>query len=695
MDEVLNEACRLVSEALETPLAKFVEFTKDRQAVLLRSGVGWKPGLVGQLQLGVDEGSAEEYSLRQNTPVVSPDRATETRFHYNELLLGHGVEAFVNVLVKSPDDASPVGIFEVDSTEPRAFSDSDVDFLRGYANLLAGAIARIEFAAAMAETERQLRENERRMRISVALNPQMPWTADPGGEVTSIDQRWLELTGQHPSTVTQHAWRDLVHPDDLDQMDAAWAKAIATQEPYDVQARFRAGAGQYIWFRSRAFPSFDERGRCEQWYGTLEEISERVRIEESLRQWNEALEQRVEERTRQYRQSQDERDAAEAKLRQSQKMEAVGQLTGGIAHDFNNMLASIATSLELMQRRLDAGNLEKLSHYNVLAMTSVRRAAALTHRLLAFSRQQPLAPKYVQPSQIIAGLEELIRRTVGPDIVVTTSLSANDTIRCDPHQLENALLNLAINARDAMPEGGNLNLETRRHDIQGDFAAARDLQAGQYIGISVTDTGTGMTPEVLARAFDPFFTTKKTGQGTGLGLSMIYGFAQQSGGQVRIHSKSGIGTTVTMFFPWQEAGEVEVVPPPEPASLPAASHEETILFVDDETTVRQVASEVLRELGYRVVEAVDSKSAFRQVEKAGKIDLLIADIGLPGAMNGVSLADAIRPDHPRLKVLFITGFASNPVLEKATERRSNRVLPKPFTLEQLSVLVRVLLDSQA
>lgn len=188
MDEVLNEACRLVSEALETPLAKFVEFSKDRHAVLLRSGVGWQPGLVGQLRLDVVEGSSEEYSLRQNTPVVSPVRTTETRFRYNELLLGHGVEAFVNVLVKSPDETSPVGIFEVDSTEPRAFSDSDVDFLRGYANLLAGAIAQIQFAAAMAETERQLRENERRMRISVALNPQMPWTADPGGEVTSIDQ---------------------------------------------------------------------------------------------------------------------------------------------------------------------------------------------------------------------------------------------------------------------------------------------------------------------------------------------------------------------------------------------------------------------------------------------------------------------------------------------------------------------------
>jgi PAS domain S-box-containing protein len=693
LDEVLTEACRLVSEALGTRFAKFLQFSEDRKTALLRSGVGWKPEWVGQVAMKIEEGTAEKYSLLTNAPVVSPDITKESRFRYSDILVQHGIQAFANVLVKAPDEALPVGIFEVDSTEPRDFSASDVDFLRGYANLLAGAIARIQTTAAMAKTERQLRESEGHLRTAVALNPQLPWTADPNGNVTSVDDRWLMLTGLSRDMVLSHGWKTVVHPEDIGAMVAAWEKALTTLEPYDAQARFRNSNGEYHWFRARSFPRLNEHGQCEQWYGTLEDVSDRVRLEDSLREWNEELEGRVQHRTRQFERSQRERVAAEEKLRQSQKMEAVGQLTGGIAHDFNNMLASIATSLELMQRRIDSGKFDKLSHYNTLAMTSVKRAAALTHRLLAFSRQQTLAPKYVQPSQIIAEMEELIRRTVGPSIVVETKLRANDTVLCDPNQLENALLNLAINARDAMPEGGHLNIETRRHAIQGDFAAERDLPPGEYIGISVTDTGEGMPPDVLARAFEPFFTTKKTGEGTGLGLSMIYGFTQQSGGQVRIHSQPGMGTSVTMYFPWQEGSVDHDVQNALPVSLPVSGNDEVILFVDDETTVRQLACEVLRELGYRVIEAVDSKSALTQAEKLGKLSLLVADIGLPGVMNGLTLADVIHHSHPALKVLFITGFASNPVLEKATQRPGSKILSKPFTLEELSTEVRTLLDS--
>ncbi|MFC3607265.1 ATP-binding protein [Stutzerimonas tarimensis] len=695
LDEILTEACRLVSGALGTHLAKFLEFSEDRKAVLLRNGVGWKPGLVGHLSLSVDEGTPEWYSLLKNASVVSPDISTEDRFCYRRFLIDHGGKAFINVLVKSRDEAMPYGIFEVDSTEPRDFSDSDVDFLRSYANLLAGAISRCRATDALEESERQLRESERHLRRSVELNPQLPWTADPEGRVISVDARWLAIAGANRDKCTGHEWKNLVHPDDIVQMMAVWERSVATLEPYDFQARFLNAAGEYIWFRTRAFSSLNEHGLCEQWYGTLEDISDRIQLEDALREWNGELEARIQDRTRQFEKSQGEHAAAEERLRQSQKMEAVGQLTGGIAHDFNNMLASVATSLELMQRRIDAGKFEKLSHYVTLAMTSVKRAAALTHRLLAFSRQQTLDPKPVQASQIIAGMEDLIRRTVGPSTIVETKLRANDTILCDPNQFENALLNLAINARDAMPAGGSLNIETRRHSIQGDVATERDLPPGEYIGVSVTDTGIGMTPEVLARAFDPFFTTKKSGEGTGLGLSMIYGFTQQSGGQARIHSQPGMGTTVTLYFRWheQEALQSEIQATGT-VRLPGAANNETILFVDDEVTVRQVACEVLRELGYRVVEAVDSKSALSQSQKLENVDLLIADIGLPGHINGIGLAEMVQKSHPKLKVLFITGFASSPILEQANQRPDAELLAKPFTLEELTIEIRNLLDRQ-
>ncbi|MBK5519418.1 hypothetical protein JFT80_20935 [Pseudomonas sp. TH10] len=272
-------------------------------------------------------------------------------------------------------------------------------------------------------------------------------------------------------------------------------------------------------------------------------------LSSALRDWNDLLEDRIAQRTAQLEAEQHERAMAESKLRQSQKMEAVGQLTGGIAHDFNNLLAGIIGSLELMQRRIDAGQHNQLTRYNSVAMTSASRAAALTQRLLAFSRQQSLEPELLEPRTVVAGLEEMIRRTVGPSIVVECSFRASDRIRCDLNQLENALLNLAINARDAMPDGGTLNLMVDRCTIDAAASADRNMPQGTYVSISVTDSGTGISPDILSRIFDPFFTTKKIGEGTGLGLSMIYGFTQQSGGQIKVHSSLGVGTTVTMYFP--------------------------------------------------------------------------------------------------------------------------------------------------
>ena len=388
------------------------------------------------------------------------------------------------------------------------------------------------------------------------------------------------------------------------------------------------------------------------------------------------------------------RRRAEEQLRQSQKMEAVGQLTSGLAHDFNNLLTGITGSLELLSTRIAQGRFSGLERYTAAAQGAAQRAAALTHRLLAFSRRQTLDPKPTDASRLVAGMEELIRRTVGPAIAVETVRAEGlwPTL-VDPPQLENVLLNLCINARDAMPDGGRLTIETANESLDERAARERELPPGHYVSLRVTDTGTGMTPDVIARAFDPFFTTKPTGQGTGLGLSMVYGFARQSGGQVRIYSELGQGTTVALYLPRHcgpgDGAETALEPAGAPA--PHAGQGETVLVVDDEPTVRMLAVEVLEELRYAMVEAADAASALTVLRSDRRIDLLVTDVGLPGGMNGRQLADAARELRPELEVLFITGYAETAVVGNGQLERGMHVLTKPFTMEGLASRVRELI----
>jgi len=689
LENILDEACRLVGDALETNMAKFMLLLDDGITFLVRNGVGWTPDVVGQVRVQATVGSPEWYSLETNSPVISTDIATETRFRYHHFQTENGVKAFVNVLVLDAEGERPFGIFEVDSHTPREFTESDIDFLRGYSNLLGGVLKRSKTLGVMRSTENKLRESERHYRIAAELNPLWPWTADVAGDLSSIDQRWYEYTGLTAEQTLDRQWANAVHPDDRGSLITLWDQSLVTLKPFDSQIRIRKNTADYRWFRVRALCSLDSNGKCEQWYGTIEDIDDRVQLESALRDWNDLLEVRIGQRTQQLEAEQHERAMTESKLRQSQKMEAVGQLTGGIAHDFNNLLAGIIGSLELMQRRIDAGRFGELSRYNSIAMTSASRAAALTQRLLTFSRQQSLEPELLEPRKVVADLEEIIRRSVGPSIAVQCSFQVNDRIKCDLNQLENALLNLAINARDAMPNGGTLDLRVDRCVIDQAASSEKLLPSGTYVSISVTDSGTGISPDILSRIFDPFFTTKKIGEGTGLGLSMIYGFTQQSGGQVRVHSTLGIGTTVTMYFPvdHSQPGELKTsADTPEEHQLTA--HNETILLVDDEAAVREMAAELLSESGYRVVEAVDSVSAIKQAEKLDHLDLLVSDIGLPGMMNGISLAAQLRLKYPQLKVLFVTGFAggTNLVSVDAT----TRVLTKPFSLNELSSRVHAL-----
>jgi signal transduction histidine kinase/ActR/RegA family two-component response regulator len=420
-----------------------------------------------------------------------------------------------------------------------------------------------------------------------------------------------------------------------------------------------------------------------------QELAERRRAEAALQELNATLETRVAEALA-------ERAQAEEALRQSQKMEAVGQLTGGIAHDFNNLLAGIVGSLDLMQSRIAQGRTAGLDRYVGAAMTSAQRAAALTHRLLAFSRRQPLDPKPIEANRLVAGMEDLLRRTLGPSISLEMVMAGGlwRTL-CDPVQLESALLNLCINARDAMPDGGRLTIETANAHLDDTYAAAqRDVTPGQYVAICVTDTGVGMSPEVISRVFEPFFTTKPIGQGTGLGLSMVYGFAKQSEGHVRIYSEEGKGTTVKLYLPRHRGNEEADEAETQAAGVPRAEAGETVLVVEDEPVVRGVIIEVLSELGYRALEAADGPSGLKLLQSRSRIDLLITDVGLPG-INGRQLADQARERRPDLKVLFVTGYAENATLANGFLEPGMAMLTKPFAVDALMRKVSQLLDEKA
>jgi signal transduction histidine kinase/CheY-like chemotaxis protein len=416
----------------------------------------------------------------------------------------------------------------------------------------------------------------------------------------------------------------------------------------------------------------------------LEEIR---KGESALRELAQDLERRVEERTR-------DLVAAEEALRQSQKMEAVGQLTGGLAHDFNNLLTGISGSLQLLQTRLSQGRVHDLERYINAADGAARRAASLTQRLLAFSRRQTLDPKPTNINRLIAELEELIRRTVGPGIHVEVVGAAGLwTALVDRNQLENAILNLCINARDAMPDGGRLTIETANKWLDERAARERELAPGQYLSLCVTDTGTGMTAEVIKRAFDPFFTTKPLGQGTGLGLSMIYGFARQSGGQVRIYSELGKGTTMCLYLPRHHGRGEDEHAAQDWGAPQRAAEGETVLVVDDEPTVRMLVAEVLQELGYTAIEVADGSAGLQVLRSDQRIDLLITDVGLPGAINGRQVADGARAVRPDLKVLFITGYAENAVVGNGHLEPGMQVLAKPFPMEALATRIKDLMAS--
>ena len=423
----------------------------------------------------------------------------------------------------------------------------------------------------------------------------------------------------------------------------------------------------------------------------LRQFEMRDRLDEIARA-NATLELKVAERTAALESEMAQRAQAEAALRQSQKMEAIGHLTGGIAHDFNNMLTGVLGSLDVIRRRLATGRLANLERYLDAATASAQRAANLTQRLLAFSRRQSLDARPVDVNSLVLSLRELLEQSINEQISLRIVTGPDlPTAVTDTNQLESAILNLVINARDAMPEGGELTVETRVAEVDGaEASAAPGLEPGRYVMVVVSDNGVGMTPDLIEKAFDPFFTTKPVGQGTGLGLSMVYGFAEQSGGQVRIHSRPGEGTSVRIYLPASDTPEA--VQAAEPAWEPRAGVGRTVLLVEDDASVRLLVSSVLEELGYAAMEVADPRLAVPVLESERPIDLLVSDVGLPG-MNGRQLAEIARQHRPQLPILFVTGYAENAAIRASFLGRNMDMITKPFSLEALAAKIADMLPA--
>ena len=533
--------------------------------------------------------------------------------------------------------------------------------------------------------EAALRESEERFRAITDSVDQMIWSTRPDGYHDYYNQRWYDFTGVPAGTTDGEEWNGMFHPDDRDRAWALWKRCLETGEPYHIEYRLRHRSGQYRWVLGRAQPVHDADGRITRWFGTCTDIQDIVDAREVLARSREELELEVRERTADLMRT-------EEQLRQSQKMEAVGQLTGGIAHDFNNMLAVILGGLNLLERRLAKGETE-VGRYIEAARDGAERAAALTQRLLAFSRRQPLPPEVVDPNRMVDGMTELLARTLGEQVEIDTRLGAGvGTVRADPSQLENVILNLAVNARDAMPAGGRLTIETANSEISDADARDNSILPGQYVLISVADTGTGMTADVVEKAFDPFFTTKEVGKGSGLGLSQVFGFVRQSGGHVAIASEPGLGTTLRIYLPRYRGEEMPSEPKLASGPLARGKVGEIILVVEDDDRVRTFSVEALRELGYTAIHASSAAAATALLDEGQDVTLLFTDVVMPG-MTGPELAAVASARLPDLKLLYTTGYASGAVAQNGILGPGAPILQKPFSLEQLASKIRDVLDA--
>ena len=536
--------------------------------------------------------------------------------------------------------------------------------------------------------EVKLRESEERFRLIADSAPVPMWVTKLDRKRGFVNRAYAEFLGVPYEEAIDFDWRAIIHPDDIEHIIAESLAGEATLEPFALEGRYRRADGEWRWLRSVSQPRWGPTGEHEGFIGVAFDVTESKRAEAALRELNETLEKRVDERTgdlltalERLQAEVAERERAEEALRQAQKMEAVGQLTGGIAHDFNNLLTPILGGLELIARRVEDPRLKRVAE---TALESSRRGAKLTSQLLAFSRIQRLSMRPVAVNDVIANMGQILKHSIGTAIEIRTELDeAAGRAVCDENQLENAVLNLAINARDAMESGGVLTISTAVTADQG----RPDLAPGDYVCVTVADTGHGMAPDVLARAIEPFYSTKPLGKGTGLGLAQVYGIAQQSGGTVRIESEEGRGTKVHVLLPRAAAGAAAADAshtPPVEAERPCGAACARILVVDDDEDVRAFLADALDELGHAVTSCDCGEAALEAIGRDSP-DLLLLDFAMPG-MNGADVAREVRARRPDLPILFVTGYAESEQLEAALGS-DVQVLRKPFTVEDLSAAI--------
>ena len=672
-EEAFDEIVRLAADICEVPIAAINFVGADRQFFKAEVGLGVRETPI--------ETSFCAHAVHDNAFLLVPDATKDPRFADFPQVAGElGIRFYAGAMLRTRGGV-PVGSMCVLDTRPRELSELQRRTLEVFARQI---MHQLDLRSAIAE----LAEQERRYRLLFDSMDEGFCVIEflDGAHGVLSDYVHVEANAAYAenagiANVVGKRLRELVSPEAADDWAARYRNVLLTGEPTRFERELEE-TGRYLSLSAFRI----EPPELRQVAVLFQDVTAKRRAELELIELNRTLEQRVEDERARF-------IAAEEALRQSQKMEAVGQLTGGLAHDFNNLLAGITGSLEMIGTRLAQGRSSDVEKYLSAAQGATRRAAALTHRLLAFARRQTLSPKALVINELLPDVIELVQRTVGPQIAVeSVAAAALWPTSVDANQLENALLNLCINARDAMPDGGRLTIETANKWVDAPTAKQHGLDEGQYVTVCVSDTGVGIDRDTLDKVFEPFFTTKPIGEGTGLGLSMVYGFARQSHGHVRIYSEVGQGTMVCLYLP-RHFGEVEAPEVRLAVDAPLLGNGgKSVLIIDDEPVIRMLVVDALEEMGFECAEAGDGRAGLAILDQVGRLDLLITDVGLPGGLNGRQVADRARELQPDLKVLFITGYAENAALNHGHIGPGTRVLTKPFSVSELTSRIESLLS---